>query len=101
MEILRKEFAFDGIIFSDDLSMEGASVAGGIVQRAEAAWSAGCDVLLVCNAPDAVASLLKNWKPAPEPLRAARLARLSPTAAWRADAAKLATGKAAVASLLA
>ena len=77
-----QEFGFDGVIFSDDLSMEGASFAGGIVAaRRDAAWNAGCDMLLVCNAPDAVASVLENWKPAPDPVRAARLARLSPSPA--------------------
>lgn len=74
---LREEFRFDGVIFSDDLSMEGASVAGDIVDRANAAWSAGCDVLLVCNAPDAVGELLARWSPAPDPVRAARLERLT------------------------
>ena len=99
LDMLRKDFKFDGVIFSDDLSMEGASFAGGMVQRAEAAWKAGCDVLLVCNAPDAVASLLENWKPAPDPLRSARLARLSPTGRWQQDAARYAAGRAAVESL--
>ncbi|MBL8488091.1 MAG: beta-N-acetylhexosaminidase [Rhodocyclaceae bacterium] len=75
---LRREFAFDGVVFSDDLSMEGASVAGDIVARADAAWNAGCDMLLVCNAPDAVGRLLERWKPALEPVRAARVARLLP-----------------------
>lgn len=97
--MLRRDFGFDGVIFSDDLSMEGASVAGGMVQRAEAAWSAGCDVLLVCNAPDSVANLLDNWKPNADPVRAARLARLSPPVGWRQDAARYAAGKAAVESL--
>lgn len=73
---LRRGLGFDGVIFSDDLSMEGASVAGDIVARAEAAWGAGCDVLLVCNAPAAVGELLARWQPQPDPVRAARLGRL-------------------------
>ncbi|MDP3513598.1 MAG: beta-N-acetylhexosaminidase [Sulfuritalea sp.] len=101
LEKLRKEFAFDGVIFSDDLSMEGAAFAGDMVQRADAAWSAGCDVLLICNAPDAVATVLEHWQPAADPLRAARLARLSPPAGWQQDVARYAAGRAAVESLVA
>lgn len=74
---LRHEFAFDGVIFSDDLTMEGASVAGGITERADAAWSAGCDVLLVCNAPELVGILLETWRPLPDkPVR--NLQQLAP-----------------------
>lgn len=78
-DYLRNNIKFEGVVFSDDLSMEGASVAGDIVDRAKAAWSAGCDMLLVCNAPGAVGDVLERWQPAFNPARSARIARLLPT----------------------
>lgn len=59
-KILRKKLGFKGLIFSDDLSMTGAVSAGTPVQRAAAAMQAGCDILLVCNHPEALDEVLES-----------------------------------------
>lgn len=77
-EILRGQLAFDGLIFSDDLSMAGAEVLGGIEERARAALRAGCDMVLVCNAPDLAHRVLLADGIEGNPQASERIAALRP-----------------------
>ena len=59
-DILARELGFRGVVVSDDLTMEGASVVGGPRERVDAALRAGCDLLLVCNNPEMAATLIEH-----------------------------------------
>lgn len=75
-KVLRERLGFNGAIFSDDLSMEGASVGGDVTTRSLAALHAGCDMVLLCNRPDLADELLENleWKmPAQSIIRLMRM----------------------------
>lgn len=57
-DVLRKQMQFKGLVFSDDLSMLGAAVAGNYKKRVKAALAAGCDRVLLCNNQAAVIEVL-------------------------------------------
>lgn len=75
-QVLRERLGFGGIVFSDDLSMEAARVAGGVVARARAALAAGCDMVLVCNSPAATEEVLAGLDYSMPAVALARLARM-------------------------
>ncbi|MCB4361744.1 beta-N-acetylhexosaminidase [Quatrionicoccus australiensis] len=78
IDYLRNDIKFDGVVFTDDLSMAGAGVVGDMLARVQTAYAAGCDMLLVCNAPDSVALVLDNWQPQIDARRGPRVGKLLP-----------------------
>jgi beta-N-acetylhexosaminidase len=46
-DVVRREIGFDGLLLSDDLSMQ--ALGGTLGERAERALAAGCDIALHCN----------------------------------------------------
>jgi beta-N-acetylhexosaminidase len=66
-DIVRGEMGFEGVLFSDDLTMQAACVAGGAGARILAALHAGCDMGLVCNDRDAALDALKALSSMPMP----------------------------------
>ena len=66
-EIVRGDIGFDGLLFSDDLSMK--ALGGPFDARTRAAFAAGVDIALHCNGDLAEARPVAEAAP---PLRAAR-----------------------------
>lgn len=59
-QILKQQLGFNGVIFSDDLSMVGAGKDLTYSEKANLALTAGCDMVLICNNQEAVQSVLQD-----------------------------------------
>ncbi|MCK5262441.1 MAG: beta-N-acetylhexosaminidase, partial [Gammaproteobacteria bacterium] len=75
-QILRERLKFQGVIFSDDLSMEAAGIGGNYGERALLALDAGCDMVLVCNHPEGVTEVIDALGDYSNPVSQLRLARM-------------------------
>lgn len=61
-EILKSQLGFGGVVFSDDLSMQGAHFYQDIVKRVQASLTSGCDMALICNHPELVERVIDlDW----------------------------------------
>ena len=98
--VLRSQLKFEGIVFSDDLSMSGAESAGGYAERAQMSLQAGCDMLVVCNNPEGVDEILESLNGYNNPTSQLRMIRmhgkpslqsdeLFDTEQWRQSVARL------------
>ena len=74
-KILREQFGFQGAVFSDDMSMQGAKTFGSIESRLQAALAAGSDMILLCNCPQDIPTAIALLDDYNNPSSQLRLAR--------------------------
>ena len=75
-DVLRRQLDFQGVIFSDDLTMAAAEEGGDYIQRARHALAAGCDMILVCNNPSGAGEVLESLADHSDPAAQMRIVRM-------------------------
>ena len=80
-DLLRGELGFDGLAVSDDLEMEALGPWGDLPVRAEAAFAAGCDVVLACATTAALPAIVARLGRPATPAGAAKRRAGSPPSA--------------------
>ena len=98
-EVLRDDLGYKGLVFSDDLSMAGAKMAGEPYERAKAAMAAGCDMILVCNDTPALDEVIDGLSSKPLSLPGARLDAFAPKIQMATDLKQTADWQQAVDSV--
>ena len=68
-DILRSKLNFRGVVFCDDLSMQGAKIKSGLLDLVDFAFVSGCDSLIVCNDRDGVLRILDSYPISSVPIR--------------------------------
>lgn len=61
-QILREQMKFEGMIFSDDLSMEGTNEFKSFYDKTKNAIISGCEMILICNNREGVKDALKYFE---------------------------------------
>ncbi len=97
--ILRGDLGYAGAVVSDDLGMTGAACAGSLEDRAQAAFTAGCDLVLAC-APDDADVVLSHLRHEMSAQSRARLhAMFGAVASIAPDGARVRNARALLSSL--
>jgi len=59
---LKTQLGFGGVVFTDDLSMQGAHFIKDITDRVKVSLESGCDMALICNHPELVTEVIDfDW----------------------------------------
>lgn len=80
-DILRRQLGFTGAIFSDDMGMLAAKHFGSPSAGAEAAFRAGCDMVLFCNEPEVTEQVLATLAVTADAAGVARILQMFPSRA--------------------